>query len=155
MHLSTYVYTNIICTVADSYVNEVMRGNSSNTTKIAKFRSSEVSAVYIIACDNPEANHKLVMYYWFVFPIMYALHRLWLAWYLVRWNLPWTDSRCFSTMRSFLPAMLRVSFECSVFRYGSSLLRLTHIYNCRIAGSYVQFSRLALETLRFNWKFCK
>eukprot|EP00602_Paraphysomonas_sp_CaronLab_P007358 CAMPEP_0185034758 /NCGR_PEP_ID=MMETSP1103-20130426/24887_1 /TAXON_ID=36769 /ORGANISM="Paraphysomonas bandaiensis, Strain Caron Lab Isolate" /LENGTH=2224 /DNA_ID=CAMNT_0027571539 /DNA_START=141 /DNA_END=6815 /DNA_ORIENTATION=+ len=43
----------------ESYVSEVMRGNGS-TPKIAKFRSSEVSAAYILACDKPDANAKLV-----------------------------------------------------------------------------------------------
>lgn len=39
-----------------------MRGSGTNTTKIAKFRSTEVSAPYILACEKPDANAKLVNY---------------------------------------------------------------------------------------------
>jgi hypothetical protein len=46
--------------ILESYVSEVMRGSGSNTPKIAKFRSAEVSAAYILACERVDANPKLV-----------------------------------------------------------------------------------------------
>lgn len=45
----------------ESYVSEVMRGSGSNTPKIAKFRSAEVSAAYILACEKVDGNPKLVL----------------------------------------------------------------------------------------------
>lgn len=41
-------------------MSEVMRGNGASTPKIAKFRSSEVSAPYILACERVDSNSKLV-----------------------------------------------------------------------------------------------
>jgi hypothetical protein len=41
-------------------VSEVMRASGSNTPKIAKFRSAEVSAAYILACERVDSNPKLV-----------------------------------------------------------------------------------------------
>jgi hypothetical protein len=55
-----------------------MRGNNSNSPKIAKFRSAEISSVYIIACDNPDANHKIVsaVYYYDALYFISLLFRL-------------------------------------------------------------------------------
>lgn len=50
----------VMLTLLESYVSEVMRGSGSNTPKIAKFRSAEVSAAYILACEKVDANPKLV-----------------------------------------------------------------------------------------------
>jgi hypothetical protein len=38
-----------------------MRGSGANTPKIAKFRSAEVSAAYVLACERVDANPKLVL----------------------------------------------------------------------------------------------
>lgn len=40
-----------------------MRGSGSNTPKIAKFRSADVSSAYILACEKVDANPKLVFFF--------------------------------------------------------------------------------------------
>ena len=44
----------------ESYVAEVMKASGASAPKIAKFRSAEVSAPYILACNHVDANPKLV-----------------------------------------------------------------------------------------------
>eukprot|EP01041_Mallomonas_annulata_P004581 gene4581-9106_t len=48
-------------TMRESYVAEIMRGGGGDTPKIAKYRSADVSAPYILACNYVDASLKTVM----------------------------------------------------------------------------------------------
>lgn len=48
-------------TMRESYVAEIMRGGGQNTPKIAKYRSADVAAPYILTCNYVDAAIKTIM----------------------------------------------------------------------------------------------
>lgn len=59
MHLSMPVSDSFLCT--ESYVAELMKNKTSGQVpKIAKYRSADIAAPYVLVCNYSDTNSKIV-----------------------------------------------------------------------------------------------